>query len=82
MIKQNILITGCSTGIGFCANKVLPQRGYNVVATVRNPQDTAALTALGITTVALELADSESIKQAFDFTLNYFWCQLIRRSVN
>ena len=72
MTKQNILITGCSSGIGLCAAKVLHQQGYNVIATVRKASDAAPLQKLGIITTELELADSESIQRVIDFTLTHF----------
>jgi len=72
MTKQNVLITGCSSGIGLCAAKVLHQQGYNVIATVRKASDAAPLQKLGITTTELELADSESIHRVINFTLQHF----------
>jgi len=72
MTKQNILITGCSSGIGLCAAKVLHQQGYNVIATVRNASDAVPLQQLGVITTELELADSESIQRVIDFTLKHF----------
>ena len=72
MTKLNVLITGCSTGIGFSAATLLHQRGYNVVATVRNELDRQTLTQLGITTTLLDLNDSVSINHAFTFALEYF----------
>ena len=76
MTKQNILITGCSSGIGFCAAKMLHQQGYNIVATVRKISDAEPLQKLGITTAILDLADSKSIQQAVNFTLDHFNGQL------
>jgi len=72
MKKQNVLITGCSTGIGFSAATLLHQRGYNVVATVRNDQDRQSLAQLDITTTLLDLNDSDSINHAFAFALKHF----------
>ncbi len=76
MTKQNILITGCSSGIGFCAAKMLHQQGYNVIATVRKTSDAEPLQKLGISTAILDLADSKSIQQAVNFTLDHFNGQL------
>lgn len=72
MASSNILITGCSSGIGLCAATILHLRGYKVIATVRNPQDAKQLSQLGITTTLLELADSTSIQQTVDFALDHF----------
>ena len=69
---KNILITGCSTGIGFSAAIELHHAGYNVIATVRNEKDAEPLTKIGITTTLLELSDSTSIVNAFNFSLTHF----------
>jgi len=72
----NILITGCSSGIGACAAEICQQRGYNVIATVRKTEDATALQQMGITTTLLDLTDSVSIQQAMSFTLNHFSNQI------
>lgn len=69
---MNILITGCSSGIGLCAATLLHQRGYNIVATVRTEKDSHILSDLGITSTIIDLADSQSINKAVDFTLTHF----------
>lgn len=72
MALSNILITGCSSGIGFCAAQILHQQGYNIVATVRNSQDALPLQQLGVTTTLLDLTDSSSIQNTVAFTLEHF----------
>jgi len=72
MSPSNILITGCSSGIGLCAAITLHRQGYSVVATVRNPEDKNKLEQAGIITVELDLTDSQSIHKAIDFTLHHF----------
>ena len=63
---KTILITGCSSGIGYCVAKGLQQRGYRVFATARRPESVAALNAEGLESLQLDLDDSASIKQAVD----------------
>jgi len=63
-IAKTILITGCSSGIGYDAAVALKNRGYNVIATARKPEDVARLSQQGFTSLQLDLADSQSIQQA------------------
>jgi len=61
---QTILITGCSTGIGYRTAVMLKEQGYQVIASARKEADVARLTQEGFETVLLDLADSDSIINA------------------
>jgi len=63
---KTILITGCSTGIGYCVAKGLKNRGYRVFATARRKESVAALTEEGFESLLLDLDDSNSIRHAVD----------------
>ncbi|MDD5276058.1 MAG: SDR family oxidoreductase [Methylovulum sp.] len=68
-LSKTILITGCSTGIGYVTAVELKKRGHQVIASARKPEDVLRLTEEGFTAVLLDLADSASIRQAVDKTL-------------
>jgi len=59
---KNILVTGCSTGIGLDAIEALRTRGYRVIASARKSEDVNRLAALGFDAIQLDLNDSDSIR--------------------
>lgn len=63
-MSRTVLITGCSSGIGRCLALGLKARGYDVIATARQPADVAALATAGLYALPLDLASSESIVAA------------------
>jgi NAD(P)-dependent dehydrogenase (short-subunit alcohol dehydrogenase family) len=57
-----VLVTGCSSGIGYAAARDLSKRGWRVIAAARRAQDCARLeTELGVASVTLDLADEASV---------------------
>lgn len=66
MEQQNrtILITGCSTGIGYTVALELQKRGWWVFASARKHNDVIRLRKLGLSTLQLDLNDSDSIQRA------------------
>ncbi len=67
--QKTILITGCSTGIGYCVAKGLKQRGYRVIATARREESVKQLIDEGFESLQLDLSSSDSIQQAFRETM-------------
>ncbi|MEI6707815.1 MAG: SDR family oxidoreductase [Methylococcales bacterium] len=61
---KTILITGCSSGIGYDSAVALKNRGHQVIATARQTKDVARLQQEGFISLQLDLADSFSIQQA------------------
>ena len=61
---KTVLITGCSSGIGFCLAHGLREAGYRVFATARKEKDITKLKVLGFDSFLLDLASSVSIKAA------------------
>ncbi len=66
---KTILITGCSSGIGYNTAVELKKRGHTVIATARKPEDVARLQQEGLTAIQLDLADSNSIRHAVDVAI-------------
>ena len=60
--KRTILITGCSSGIGYTCALGLKQRGWRVFATARKPSDLARLASLGLETLYLDYTEPASIE--------------------
>ena len=63
-MKKFILITGCSSGIGYRAAHMLQARGYDVIATARKEIDVKRLQDEGLCCIQLDINDSTSIKSA------------------
>ncbi|NOI67715.1 SDR family oxidoreductase [Vibrio sp. 99-8-1] len=69
MTSKTILITGCSTGIGYTCAHALQSKGYNVIASCRTLKDVKRLQNEGLTCIQLDLACSRSISDAVDKTM-------------
>ena len=69
---KNVVITGCSSGIGYSAALTLHAKGYNVLATTRKLIDAKPLQDIGISCVTLDLNDSQSIIEAISYANDYF----------
>jgi len=68
---NTILITGCSSGIGYVTAKGLKERGYRVFASARKAEDVERLRQEGFEALQLDLDDSASIKKAVDQVLEW-----------
>lgn len=62
--QKSVLITGCSSGIGYTAARGLKQRGYRVFATARKSEDVYRLAGEGFEAARLDLDDAGSIGSA------------------
>ncbi len=68
---SNVLVTGCSTGIGFATALELARAGHRVFATMRHPEratqleETAANEKLPITVLSLDVDTDESVSACF-----------------
>ena len=63
---QNILITGCSTGIGLETAKFLKQHNYKVYATARKKKDVKMLKDLGLLAYKLDVTKKKDIKKVLE----------------
>jgi NADP-dependent 3-hydroxy acid dehydrogenase YdfG len=64
MATGPVLITGCSSGIGYATAERLLSDGRTVYATARRPETLDALKAKGATTLALDVTDEASMSAA------------------
>ncbi|MEM8979852.1 MAG: SDR family NAD(P)-dependent oxidoreductase [Pseudomonadota bacterium] len=68
-MQKSILITGCSSGIGYDAAKSLKARGWRVFASCRKADDCKKLQAQGFESPQLDLADPASIEAGLNSVL-------------
>lgn len=66
-MKKTIFITGASAGLGKAAAKQFHDKGWNVIATMRNPANEKELAALnGITLLKLDVTDRVQIESTIN----------------
>lgn len=62
-MARNVLITGASSGIGYCVAQGLRKReGYQVYVTARKPEDIERLEQEGFRVIPLDLSNERSVK--------------------
>lgn len=72
-MKQTILITGCSSGIGKETAKLFQSKGWNVIATMRNPEKETELNTLkNVLVIRLDVLDLNSIDEAITKGIDAF----------
>ncbi len=72
-MKKTVLITGSSTGIGHTAALYFQEKGWNVVATMRRPDQAGDwVRREGITAMRLDVLDSNSIRRSIDDAIAKF----------
>ncbi|APO85753.1 SDR family NAD(P)-dependent oxidoreductase [Marivivens sp. JLT3646] len=69
MTQKTILITGCSSGIGYDAAHGLREAGWHVFASCRKAEDCYRLKAQGFDAPQIDLADPESIRSGLAVVL-------------
>lgn len=67
--RKTLLITGCSSGIGYDAAHAMAKRGWRVFASCRAPEDCERLKGEGLESPVLDLDDPESIEAAVEEVL-------------
>ena len=68
-MQKTILITGCSSGIGYAAAHGLKAKGWRVFASCRKQEDCDRLIAEGLESPRLDLSDEASIRAALNEVL-------------
>jgi len=68
---KSVLITGCSTGIGYTSAHALHKSGWQVFATARNETDITRLKSEGLNALHLDYTDPASIKRTAEEVLNH-----------
>ncbi|UWQ08221.1 SDR family NAD(P)-dependent oxidoreductase [Aliiroseovarius crassostreae] len=69
MTQKSLLITGCSSGIGYDAAHCLAKRGWRVFATCRQQKDVERLNEEGLESLQLDYSSTASIEAAMDAVL-------------
>lgn len=62
-MKKSILITGCSSGIGYTTAHYLNIHGFHVIASCRKSEDVLRLQEEGLTCIQLDLTSEQSIEE-------------------
>ena len=72
-MSKTILITGASSGIGRATAKYFQAKGWNVIATMRSPQNETDLSTLdNVLVTRLDVQDSASITAAVQEGIDRF----------
>jgi len=70
-MKKTIFITGASSGLGKAAAKLFQQNGWNVIATMRQPENETELTALeNVKVMKLDVTNSALITETINQILS------------
>ncbi|KAE9536224.1 SDR family NAD(P)-dependent oxidoreductase [Ursidibacter arcticus] len=64
---QTILITGCSSGIGYATAHYLKEKGWRVIASCRQAEDVQRLQFEGFECLQLDVTNSQQIQHAFEY---------------